>query len=309
MTENPNYHNGSAEAGYRIGQNIALASVAISAALAALKIGAGFALGSTALLADGFESASDIFASLIVLGGMILARRPADSKHAYGYGRAESLAGQTVATILLMFAVYIGAKSVVTLFSDKAAPPVTALLPLGVSFAAKGALSVYKRRVGLRLNSSALLADAANDAMDMLSAIVAAAAIGLAVWQPDRLAWADPVGGIGIAGIIFWIGLKVFRQTSSELLDAMPDEHVTDIVRQAAGRVEGVRAVEKVLGRKSGMQYFFDLHIEVDPQMTVQDGHHLGHLVEERIIAECQNVKSVLVHVEPFGQVRRHPAG
>lgn len=284
---------------YRLGEQVAVISIAASTALAALKIYTGVLWGSTALTADGFESASDIVASLVVLGGMSKAKRAPDANHPYGYGRAESLAGRTVATILIVFAVLIAIKSVRAMFDPGDAPPLIALAPLAVSFAAKGVLAAWKRRLGQRLGSTSLKADAANDLVDMLSATVAGIGIACAALAPGSLAFADPLGGLAVGAIIFLIGYRIYRETSRELMDAMPDTEFVGCVRRAAMSVPGVRDVEKIAGRKAGMDHFFDLHLWVDPMMPVADAHFLGHQVQDAIMAACPSVRQVLVHVEP----------
>jgi cation diffusion facilitator family transporter len=284
---------------YRFGEQVAVISVAVSTALAALKIYTGVLWDSTALTADGFESASDIVASLVVLGGMSKARRAPDANHPYGYGRAESLAGRTVATILIVFAVLIALKSVRSLFDPGSAPPLIALAPLTVSFAVKGVLAAWKRRLGRRLGSTSLMADAANDLVDMLSATVAGIGIACAAVAPGSLAFADPLGGLAVGIIIFLIGYRIHRETSRELMDAMPDTEFLVCVRRAAMSVNGVRDVEKIIGRKAGMDHFFDLHLWVDPMMPVAEAHYIGHQVQDAIMAACPSVRQVLVHVEP----------
>lgn len=291
----------ASEDAYALGQRIALWSIAISALLAVAKISAGVVSQSAALTADGIESASDILASAIVLGGMRTARRPPNERFPYGYGRAESLAGRTVATFLLFSALLLAAHSVVKLFGPRTELPVWTLIPLGISFVVKWGLATAKRRVGRRLRSSALMADAVNDGVDMASATVASLAIGLTLVSPERFGWADPVGGVGVAVIIFIMAARVYRETSHELMDVMPEQQLVQEVRQSAQGVEGVCAVEKCYGRKSGIQFFFDLHVQVDPEMTVLEAHRLAHRVKDTILEERSYVRNVLVHIEPHG--------
>lgn len=285
---------------YKVGQRLAIAGLIVSAALAVIKLVGGLFSHSTALSADGLESASDVLASAIIWGGMTIAQRPPDEKFPYGYGRAESLAGKTIGTILLMSAVLLATHSVHRLMGAPVALPAWVLIPLGLSFILKGGLAAAKYRVGRKIRSSALIADSGNDAVDMVSAVVAAGAITLNLIDHERFAYADPVGGLGVSLIIFLMGMNIFKRTSQELMDVMPEPQLVDSVRQAAEKVPGVMRVEKCYGRKSGTYYFFDLHIEVDPHMTVHAAHEVAHVVKDRLIAECDFVRDVLVHVEPF---------
>jgi len=287
-------------AGYKAGQRLAFLGIIISAGLAFIKLAGGIFTHSTSLSADGFESASDVLASAIIWSGMAIARRPADQKFPYGYGRAESLAGKTVATILLMSAVLLATHSYHRLSGPVIALPNWILAPLALSFILKGWLAVQKFTTGKRIRSSALVADSGNDAVDMLSAAVAAGAIGLNLLDPARFSYADPVGGLLVSLIIFCLGINIFWRTSEELMDVMPNNDLVDQVRRVANSDEAVLGVEKCFGRKSGTQFFFDLHIEVDPLMTVSDAHSVAHRVKDAILHECPFTRDVLVHVEPY---------
>jgi len=284
---------------YKTGQRLAILGMVVSGALAFAKISGGLFSGSTALTADGLESASDVLMSGIVFGGMAIARRPPDERFPYGYGRAESLAGKTVATILLMSAVLLATHSLHKFSKEPNYLPAWTLWPLAASFVAKCVLSSVKYRAGKRLRSSSLMADALNDSVDIVSATVAAAAIALTLYDPKRFAYADPAGGLGVAIIIFLMGIQLFRRTSSELMDVMPDEDLVQAVRAAAEGVPGVRRIEKCFGRKSGVHFFFDVHVEVDGDMKVVAAHELGHAVKSTIRRQCTFVKDVLVHIEP----------
>ncbi len=290
---------------YRLGQRLAITGLIVSAGLAFIKLTGGLISGSTSLAADGLESASDVLASAIIWSGMAIARKPADDRFPYGYGRAESLAGKTVGTNLLMSAVLLATHSVHRLMQPAVSLPAWVLWPLGLSFILKGGLSAAKYRTGKKIRSSALIADSGNDAVDMISAVVASVAITLNLIDSERFAYADALGGLGVSVIILLMGLGIFRRTSQELMDIMPEPAFVDAVRDVASAVPGVLAVEKCFGRKSGTQFFFDLHIEVDPSMTVHDAHEIAHDVKDEILEKCGFVKDVLVHVEPFNEGHR----
>ena len=168
-----------------------------------------------------------------------------------------------------------------------------------LSLLAKTALATIKFRYGFRLASAALTADAWNDAMDTLSAIAALIAVGLTLSDPVRFRDADRYGGCAVGLIVVFAGLRVSRETSLQLMDTMPAGGKIEEIRTAARTVEGVRGVEKCYARKTGLKYHVDLHLEVDPEMTVRRSHELGHQVRERILDRLPWVADVLVHVEP----------
>jgi cation diffusion facilitator family transporter len=295
----------------RIAQRVALSSILISAVLATAKITIGLRANSTSVVSDGFESASDVFASGLVLFGLIMAAKPADEDHPYGHGRLEILAGLAVGVILAITGTLISERSFVRMFDVQHAPSVFGLWPLAASIVVKSALWLAKRGLGRKVHSSSLVADSWNDAVDVLSGCTAMAALGLTLRDPVRFAAADHVGGVAVGLIVVLLGVQVIRQTTFELMDTMPDEELLRQVRDVAMQVPGAKAVEKCLARKTGLKYHVDLHLEVDPSMTVFESHEIASLVRIEIKEKLDWVADVLIHVEPFGVVtlagkRRH---
>jgi cation diffusion facilitator family transporter len=287
----------------RIAQLVALASILISAALAAAKILVGIQAHSTSVVSDGLESASDVFGSGLVLLGLIMAAKPADEDHPYGHGRLEILAGLAVGVILAITGALISERSMVRFFDVQPSPSAFGLWPLAASIVVKSALWGAKRGLGRKVRSSSLIADSWNDAVDVLSGCTAMAALGLTLVNPIRFAAADHLGGAAVGLIVIFLGIHVIRQTTTELMDTMPDEALLSQVREAAMQVEGAKAIEKCLARKTGLKYHVDLHLEVDPSMTVFESHEIATKVRINIKEKLDWVADVLIHVEPFGVV------
>ncbi|HBY60699.1 MAG TPA: cation transporter [Solibacterales bacterium] len=272
----------------------------VSGALAVAKIVLGYLAGSTAVVADGMESASDVVASAAVLFGLAMASRPADDDHPYGHGRIETLTGLGLGLILAATGLAICIRSLDRIEEIHAAPAAWAIWPLVASVAAKSFLSVFKFRVGRRIHSEGLVADAWNDSVDILSGLTAIAAVGLTLYDPSRFLAADHYGGFAVGVIVIFLGIRVVRETSLQLMDTMPDEETMRRIRQVAQTVPGALGVEKCFARKTGLKYHVDLHLEVDPEMTVRQSHDIATQVRFRIIEELDWVADVLVHVEPF---------
>jgi cation diffusion facilitator family transporter len=287
------------EAAYRKGRQAAVLGIVGSGALAVLKITAGIAGNSTAVFSDGVESAMDVLTSTVVLGGMTLALRPPDADHPYGHGRAESIAGKTVSTILLVTGLLLAFNSAFGFTSTQHAPELYAIATLVVSILVKASLSAYKMGLGRRLNSASLQADAWNDRVDIVSALAALAGSGLAAWAPERFLFLDRVGGGLVALVVIYTGARIFRDTSLELMDTSPPADLLDRVRRLAAEVDGVIAIETCRGRKSGLGHFFDLHVEVDPGLSVLVAHRIAHAIKDRIRSQIPTVLDVLVHIEP----------
>lgn len=285
---------------YSLGKRVALVSMGICAVLAVTKIVVGLMAGSTAVVADGVESASDIFASSVVLFGLIVAGKPPDENHPYGHGRLEILMGGAVGMLLAGTGVLICVRSLANLSSQGPPPASYAIWPLLASIAFKGTLSPIKFHFGRKVRSAALVADAWNDLVDVLSGCAALAGLGLALYNPQRFAAADHYGGFAVGMIVVFLGLRVVRDTTYQLMDTMPDSSLMEDIRRVALSVPGVLGVEKCFARNTGMKHHVDLHLEVDPSMTVRESHEIAMLVRDRVVEQLDWVADVLVHVEPY---------
>ena len=281
------------------GQRVAVTGMLVSGALAAIKIVVGMSGHSTAVVADGFESAADVVASGFVLFGLTMAAKPADENHPYGYGRVETLTGLMIGLVLMVGGALISWNAIRRVGQPHEVLHTFVIWPLGISLAAKAGLSTLKFRYGRKLKSEALTADAWNDATDTISAIAALIAVGLTLTDRLRFAEADRYGGFVVGLIVVSAGIRVVRGTTMQLMDTMPDARLIAQIREAASRVPGVRGVEKCFARKTGFKYHVDLHLEVDPEMTVRQSHKLAHQVQLNILARLDWVADVLVHVEP----------
>jgi len=288
-----------AEPGLDLARRIAFASVALNIVIALANVGVGLVAGSRAAVAAGIEFGADAVAALFVYGGLVIAARPPDREHPYGHGRAEILTGLILGVMLILTGSAIATQSLRGTAEVHAPPAAIALLPLAAAAVVKSALMAMKFRVGRRVGSAALLADAWNDSVDILSAAAALAGLGLTLFDPERFLAADHFGAFAVGLIVIVTGLMVVRNTSLELMDTMPPASLIAAIRAASHRVPGVRGVEKCWARKTGLQYHVDLHLEVDPDMPVVDAHAIAERVRQQVRRDVSAVADVLVHVEP----------
>ena len=276
--------------------------LAVNAVLAIGKLVAGGLGRSHALIADGVESLADLFSSIIVWRGLVVAAAPADDEHPYGHGKAEPIAAALVATMLLLAAVGITVQSLREVLQPRAGPaPFTLLVLLGI-VATKELLFRIVLREAAKVESSAVLADAWHHRSDMITSTAAAMGIGVALLGGKGYESADSIAAIVAAGIIAWNGWRLLRPALDELMDSAPHPTLVDTIRAVAATIPGVDRVEKCVVRKMGYHYFVDMHVEVDPAMSVQRAHHIAHNVKDQVCAELPSVRDVLVHVEPRGQ-------
>jgi cation diffusion facilitator family transporter len=283
----------------RLVRRVAATSVALNAALAVTHVGIGLWARSTSVVAAGIEFGGDVLAAFLVWAGLWIAARPADENHPYGHGRAEILSGLVLGIVLVFTGGLVAVRSLADVGARHEPPAIDAVWPLLAALAVKSVLMAVKFRIGSRANSTSLIADGWNDAVDLLSAGAALTGLGLTLVDPERFLAADHFGGFAIGVVVVSIGLRIAREASVDLMDTMPGEAWTDRVRQVALEVRGVVDTEKCHARKTGLHYHVDLHIEVDPAMTVAASHAIAEQVRNRIRARVVEVADVLVHVEP----------
>ncbi len=285
---------------HRTGRRVAIASIAVSGVLAASKIVVGLLVNSTSVFADGVESAGDMGTSAIVLFGLLVAAKPPDENHPYGHGRFETLTGLLVGLVLVATGTGIAIHSLERVNFVHTAPAAYAIWPLLASIAAKTVMSRLKFYYGRKIHSASLTADGWNDMVDILSGSTALAAVGLTLYNPGRFLAADHYGGFAVGLIVIFTGVRVVRETTMQLMDTMPEPDLMRQIRSTALSVPGVLGVEKCYARKTGLQHHVDLHLEVDPQMTVRASHDIATQVRIRITKVLPWVADVMVHVEPY---------
>ena len=292
----------------RSGIRAAQAGLLINAALAGIKLAAGIIGNTYALVADAVESMADVFASLLVWGGLAVATQPADDAHPYGYGKAEALAAAVISLMLLAAAAGIAVQAVREIRTPHHVPaPWTLAVLIGV-VAVKWVLSRRVHAVGTSMGSTAVKADAAHHLSDALTS--AAAFIGISLALVGSRVWgghwesADDWAALAASGVIAFNGVSMARAATYDLMDRMPGPEIVAPIRAAALAVPGVLAIEKLHVRKAGLAYRVTLHVQADPAMPLEDAHALGGRVKHAILDRLPYVNYVLVHMEPFVDMR-----
>ncbi len=291
-----------------VARRLALVSISIGVALALAKILVGLKAGSAAVLSDGFEASGDVLSSAIVYAGLGLANKPPDAEHPYGHGRYETLAGLAVCALLLLAGAGILWHGITSL-SVRTVLPFYTLFPLFASIVLKVGLGTWKYRIGKRVASTSLQADAWHDFSDLLSTSIAMLAVLLTMLDPVRFGVADSIGAVVIGILIVLLSVRLARSTVDQLVDTMPEEKKLAEIRRSALSVAGTLGIEKCLARRTGLKYHVDLHLEVNPEMTVQESHEIATDVRFAIKRDLPWVADVLVHVEPSPLVSRAAAG
>jgi len=251
------------------------------------------------LLSDAVESVVNLAGGFMALAMLKEAARPADDDPPYGHGRIEILTGLLIGLILTAGGALISFHAIERVGRPGEVLAAYVVWPLVASLLARTVMALTKFHFARKLRSAALRADAWNDAMDTVSAIAALIAVGLTLTHPARFPNADRYGGFVVGLIVISAGVRVAYDTAMQLIDTMPEDRLMKQIRAAALAETGVRGVEKCFARKTGMRYHVDLHLEVDPAMTVRQSHELAHRVQQRVLTTLDWVAGVLVHVEP----------
>ena len=283
------------------GRGVALVSLAVNGGLTIVKLVAGIVGHSYALIADAIESLGDIFSSAIVWGGLVIAAKPPDEDHPYGHGKAEPLAALAVAVMLVGAAIGIAWQAVVSIRTPHPSPAPFTLVVLIVVVVIKETMYRLESRTARRINSTAISIDAWHHRSDALSSAAAAVGITVALVGGPGYETADDWAALAACLVIVTNGLRFAGLSIHELMDTSPGRVLVDELQTVALKIEGARLVERALVRKTGQALYVDLHLEVDPALTVRRAHAIAHQVKEAIQARWPQVADVLVHVEPHG--------
>jgi cation diffusion facilitator family transporter len=292
---------------YREVTNASLLGLFVNLILAAVKLTAGIVGQSFALVADAVNSLGDVVTTIVVLVAIRVAQKPADAEHPYGHSRAEGIAASNVALLVILSACAIAWEAVTHLTTPHGMPPAWTLWIAGINVIVKESLYHYKVRVGLRTGSSAILANAWDHRSDALCSLAVLIGLALVRWGGTQFLWADEAASLVVAAAIVLSGVELFRRSGSELMDVQAEPEMIAGVREVALSVEGVADVETLWVRKSGLEYFADIHLEVDPEMTVARGHEIGHQVKHRLLQKFIRLRDVLVHLEPHPHTHHSP--
>lgn len=300
MTSHPNANTpaGNLQSGARL----ALLGMLANVVLATAKIVAGALGHSYVLIADGIESALDIGGSAIIWGGLKFAARPPDATHPYGHGKAEPVAAILVSLGVLAAALVIAVRSVQEIFQPHRAPAPFTLVVLVVVVIIKELLFRFVDRIGRRLGSTALKTDAFHHRIDALTSIAAFIGISIALIGGPPWQSADAWAALFACALIGANGWRLFNPALHEILDTAPQGEIVEQVRAAAGAVPGVIEIDKCLVRKMGLEFYVDLHVGVNEEMTVRAGHDIAHEVKDTIKQTNRRIADVLVHIEPAGR-------
>ncbi|UHG94661.1 cation diffusion facilitator family transporter [Spirosoma oryzicola] len=281
------------------GQQTTLIGIGVSIVLLLVKGTAGYLGHSYALIADAIESGTDVITSTFVWLGLRVASRRPDQNHPYGHGKAEPLAAIVVAFALVGAAILIAVESIQNIRVPHKVPEAWTLAVLAGVVVVKEVLFRKIAQVGAEVESSAVKADAWHHRSDAITSLTAFMGIGIALIGGPGYESADDWAALLASGFIIFNAYHIFRPSFGEIMDEAPTGDWQQELATIALSVPGVKGIDKYRVRKTGFEYFVDLHVLVPGDLSVSQGHRIAHTVKAAILQAKPAVYDVLIHIEP----------
>lgn len=282
-----------------VGMKSIRAGIFVNLVLALVKGLVGFFGNSFALIADAIESLADVFTSIVVWLGLKAASKAPDEDHPYGHGRAEPLAGIVVAVSLIGAAILIAIESIRLIMTPHKTPAAYTLIVLVAVVVIKEMMFRHVEKTANDIGSTAVKGDAWHHRSDAITSFTAAIGITIALIGGEGYESADDWAALIAAVLIVYNAVHIFQPAFHEVMDKAVSDDLVGEIRTLAAQVEGVLEVEKCFVRKSGFEYFVDIHLVVNGDLTVREGHKIGHDVKDFIMQRKPLVYNVLTHIEP----------
>jgi cation diffusion facilitator family transporter len=278
-------------------QKLLLLSGVVDLTLGAVKVLIGILASSHALIADGIHSFSDLITDIMVWFFNRIGTMEPDEDHPYGHARFETFGTLILGTILIFVAGVLIYDSIQRLMviNDVTLPGWPALAAALGSILVKEWLYHITVRLGNRSRSKLLIANAWHHRSDALSSVIVLFGVGGAMLG---YSWLEMIAAIGVALLIAQIGWKLARQSVEELVDTAAEESYVTEIQQSIEGVEGVRGVHSLRTRRMGSDVLADIHLQVNPAISVSEGHHIGEWVSRTLLEEFTELNDVIVHID-----------
>ncbi len=276
-----------------------LLSLFSNVALVFIKLITGILGNSFAIIADAIESAGDVFSSFVVFLGLRVSDKPSDEDHPFGHGKVEPVISFLVVLLLIVSAGFIAFQAIVNIQSPQKMPSPYTLIVLGGVIIYKESLFQFVNKKSKKTGSTSLRADAWHHRSDAITSLAAFIGIALALLLGEGYESMDDWAALVAAAIIIVNAYFVFRPALGELLDEQNHDELISQVRSVSEEVDGVIDTEKCFIRKFGMRYVVDIHVRVSAELSVEEGHTIGHCVQDVIRDNFPQIEHVFTHVEP----------
>lgn len=286
----------------KLERRVTVAGLVINVLLVIGKLGAGLVSGSSAIIADGWHSLSDLASDIMVLWGIRAAKMPPDQDHHYGHSRYEAIVALLVGVLLIGAALFIAGEAIFTLSQrhGRLSSWIPFYMAIG-SIITKELLYWWTRSVGKKFHNPAIIANAWHHRSDAFSSIAAAAGIAGSILGGEPWAFLDHLTAVLLSAFLVFIGVRIVQDGWQRLCDRAPELEAQQRLKMVITSIPGVKNFHAFRARHSGAgrKIEMDVHIEVDPSLTVQEGHRIATQVEREIKRTNPDVNSIVVHIEP----------
>ncbi|GLX69639.1 cation diffusion facilitator family transporter [Paenibacillus glycanilyticus] len=280
----------------KLGEKGAIISIIAYIILSILKLGTGFISGSEALKADGLNNATDIAASVAVLIGLRLARKPADEDHPYGHWKSETIASLIASFIMMAVGLQVLYQAITKISHGQEESPDLIAAWVGI-FCSIVMFFVYKynKQLANKINSQAVMAAAKDNLSDALVSI--GTVIGI-VGSQINLPWLDPLAAVMVGIIICKTAWEIFRESSHHLSDGFNEDTIKSF-KQVVLDVDGVEGIKDIKARSYGSNAVVDVTVLINADLGFQEAHHVTTKVEDALKSSSHEVYEVHIHYEP----------
>ncbi|MBI0577512.1 cation transporter [Neobacillus cucumis] len=287
-----------------LAKKIAWISVVSNIVLTLGKIFIGWLGHSDAVFADGIHSAADVFASVIVLLVIKIANKPADKEHPYGHGKAEVIVSEIIGILLFAVALYVVYEGISGFFHEVETPSYLAMWVAVFSFVAKILLYRSSLKVAEKHRSKAIEAIAFDHKADIVASIAAAIGVLISIlgvkFDIHVLLYGDKVASIFVAYLIFKIAKEMITEAFDILLERNINSEILQEYISIISEFPEVRRIDRIRAREHGHYILVDLRISIDHFITIKEGHDLSHSIKQQLMDHFDNIKEVLIHLNPY---------
>ncbi|WP_455375440.1 cation diffusion facilitator family transporter [Kaarinaea lacus] len=282
---------------YRETKKVTLVGAAINLFLSVIKIVVGYTAQSQSLIADGIHSLSDLISDGLVLVAAQHSHREADDEHPYGHGRFETVVTVALGIFLIVVAGGLTIDAIRRILEPDYLmhPGAIALIVAAISIGANEFLYQYTIRIGNKYKSNMLRANAWHHRSDAISSVIVLIGVGGTMMGFQYL---DAIAAIGVAAMIVKIGWDLSVQSVRELVDTALEPETLEAINTSIMDVDGVRELHSLRTRRMGSDGLVDVHVLVNPKLSVSEGHFIGEKVREQLIKQIDDVSDVMVHVD-----------
>lgn len=283
---------------YKLGVKTSWVTVVVNIILAAFKVIAGIIGNSSAMIADGVHTLSDVLTTFVVLLGLKISSKEADEGHPYGHEKYESVFAKVLSMLLLLTGIFIGYEAIKILISGETrTPKLIALIAALLSIVVKEGMYWYTIKVAKKIKSVSMEADAWHHRSDAFSSIgTFAGVLGAQLGLPAL----DPIAGIIVSIFVVKVGVDLYIKSVKELVDESASEEIIETITGKVESMNGVKGIKSLKTRVFGNRIYVDIEIFVDSNISVKSGHDIAEKVHDMLEAEVSDIKHCMVHIEPF---------